>query len=132
MNLQEGERLMKNRDNRRLARASSMPRKRRLRNAVMGLESLEDRKLLTLSLPSAPDFPLVTYNSTGVTTYDAGTLSFDLNADPVFFRQSAASPVRTVIPPEDVQIHVQVDNAGNLIGGVPGDDLVVTGRIDLN
>jgi len=94
-------------------------------------EPLEDRKMLTL-LGIVPDFPVTTYDSNGTLVYDASTDSLDINATPLRFKESAAAPQRLVQNPKDFEIHIQVDGAGNLIGGAPGDDFHLEGSIDIN
>src|SRR5262245_16647929 len=77
-------------------------------------EPLEDRRLLTL-LGLVPDFPITTYDSTGLVAYSATTNNFDLVATPLRFKETALSPQRIIQPPRSFEIHIQVDNSGNLI-----------------
>jgi hypothetical protein len=77
-----------------------------------------------------PGFPLTTYNSTGQIHYDPVTHNFDLTATPLAFKASLAADPALVDPPASLALHITVDNLGDLIGGVPGDDLVVSGSID--
>ena len=95
------------------------------------LEPLENRHLLSL-VGVLPEFPLMVYDSTGTVNYDAASYAFDIEATPLIFRPSSTTAPTIVAAPRDFQIHVQVDNSGNLIGGVSGDDLVVVGEIDLD
>ncbi|MCC7192405.1 MAG: hypothetical protein IT444_06430 [Phycisphaeraceae bacterium] len=90
-------------------------------------EALEERKMLTL-LGLVPAQPLISYNSTGVTTYTAGSDSFDVTATPLLFLNGA--PPKTVDPVRDFQLHFTVDNAGNFAGGVAGDDFILEGNIN--
>lgn len=84
-----------------------------------------------------PGFPLLTYNSNGVVDYKAGGRMFTLTASPIAIRLTNASLPRFVVPTGDpagevVSVLAIVDNAGNLVSGVPGDDLVIRGEVDLN
>ncbi len=94
-------------------------------------ESLEQRVLFSL-VGVTPDFPVFTYDNTGTVSYDAATDTFDLDADPIFFRNSAADPPIFVTGAGDFKISIQVDSSGNLIGGTPGDDLILTGDVDVD
>ena len=79
-----------------------------------------------------PKYPVISYDSTGRIDYHAATQAFDLVAVPLAFKLSASSPLRMVSAPREFQVHIQVDNAGQLVGGVAGPDLVLTGVIDVN
>jgi len=118
----------------RRCRQVSKNRNQQREGQPLRLERLENRAMLT-ALGVAPDFPLVAYNSTGTVDYDAGTQSFDLSATPLAFLAGPPSPTtppRAVLPARGFDINIQVDNSGNLVGGVPGDDLVLTGSIDID
>lgn len=93
-------------------------------------EPLEERRMLTL-LGLVPQSPIMTYDSNGVITYDTAANTFDLTATPLLFKEDTTPP-RVVANPRDLAIHIVVDNAGNLVGGTSGDDLVVHGTIDLD
>ena len=92
-------------------------------------ERLEDRRLLSGLLGINLEFPQGPYDATGVVAYDSTTQSFDSDATPLAFRFSATE-ARPILAPRDFQLHLQVDNAGNLVGGVAGDDLIIEGQID--
>ncbi|MHC4986568.1 MAG: SdrD B-like domain-containing protein [Planctomycetota bacterium] len=92
-------------------------------------EQMEERLLLSGLLGINLEFPQGPYDATGTVAYTAGTQSFDSEATPLAFRFSATE-ARPILAPRDFQLHIQVDNAGNLIGGVAGDDLVIEGQID--
>ncbi|MEX2119934.1 MAG: SdrD B-like domain-containing protein [Pirellulales bacterium] len=97
------------------------------------MEPLEDRKLLALvGIAGLLQFPVVTYDSTGTLAYDGSTDRLDLDATPLLFRQSAASPIRPVTGTVDFKIQIEVDGSGSLTGGVAGHDLVLTGEIDVD
>lgn len=100
----------------------------------LGMETLENRAMLT-ALGIVPEFPLIAYNSTGVTAYDAGAQTLDITASPLVMLEAPpgpTSPPRFILPARSFEMHMQVDNAGTLVGGVAGDDLTVTGSIDLD
>ena len=103
----------------------------RFRQSSRSAEPLERRDLLSL-LGIAPDYPVITYDSTGVINYDANTQDFSLEATPLRFRENGASPLRLISGTRQFSIAIQVDNSGNLVGGAPGDDLVVAGDIDID
>ncbi len=94
---------------------------------------------IALSIPAAaiaapPQFPLLTFNANGVTSYDPDSREFRVTATPLAVRFSATTPPRFVqpgnaAPPLTVQFDFRIDNDGTLIGG-DGDDLLITGRID--
>jgi hypothetical protein len=102
-------------------------------STTIALEPLEDRRMLAL-VGVSPDFPLITYDATGVINYDAVAQSFDLAATPLTFKESAVDPTRAITntPVPSFEINILVDNAGNVIGGVPGPDLRVFGDIDID
>ncbi len=84
-------------------------------------------------------FPNLNYvsNESSATAYTAGSQNFTVLASPVAIRFSGVTPPRLVnptgFPPaEVVSLAIQVDNSGNLIGGVPGDDLVIQGEVDVD
>ena len=115
----------------RLGCSKTTPRKRKLvgrRNALRH-EQLEARQMLTL-LGVDPAFPLTVYNSTGHLEYNPGTQAFDLTATPLAFKAAAADDPTAVGAPASMALHIRVDNAGEVVGGVVGDDLVVTGSIN--
>ena len=90
-------------------------------------ESLEDRRLLAL-LPVSPQLPLVNFTGpTGSLTYDASTQAFDMVAPPLSFFDGIGAP-KAIIGTRSTDIHVKVDHAGNLVGGVPGDDFRLVGH----
>jgi hypothetical protein len=108
----------------------SEPRRRQtIRRKRLGHESLEHRDMLTL-LGIDPGFPITTYNSTGQVHYNPTTQAFDLTATPLAFKASAAADPTGVGAPASLALHIKVDNTGHLVGGVAGDDLVVTGSIN--
>ena len=99
------------------------------------IEPLEERRLLALlGVVGSAQAPLITYDSTGVLTYNANTQAFAVDATPLTFIESFAPPLptRLITAPADFKIAIQIDNAGVLVGGAPGDDLVITGNIDID
>ena len=101
----------------------------------LALEPLENRRLLALlGVVGEAQAPLITYDSTGTLTYNASTQAFNVDATPLTFTESLAppSPTRLITAPADFRIEIQVDNTGALVGGVPGNDLVITGNLDID
>ncbi len=80
-----------------------------------------------------PPSAIVLYNNAGTTTYDAGTDLFSVDASPLGMNSGGSISVISPIPggAEGVDINISVDETGSLIGGVPGDDLVVFGEVVL-
>ena len=105
------------------------PRWRTPRKSSPSLEQLETRRMLALISPGI-GFPLSTYDSTGVVTYDPTTDNFDLSATPLSFFNPGPTAGGYSNATNGLQIHFQVDASGALIGGVAGDDLVLSGDLD--
>ncbi len=93
------------------------------------MEGLEQRKLLSL-LGVNPTDPSFFFDNDGSMSYNAGTQALVVNAQPLAYFNPTATNVRrtTVGNLRSLEIKAQVDNSGNLVGGVAGDDLVVIGR----
>ncbi len=75
-----------------------------------------------------PDFPQLFYDSQGVTSYDADLDRLSIAARPLAIRRFLGDPPARISEGE-IRIEVEVDAAGVLVGGVPGDDLLVTGSV---
>ena len=80
-------------------------------------------------------YPLIAYDNQGITTYDATTDQFVVYASPLAI-QLTSSDAPVLIDPvpdlgEALLVNVTVDDTGVLTGGVPGDDLLVVGEVDL-
>lgn len=98
---------------------------------VATIEILEERQLLSL-IGVMPQFPVVSYDSTGLLAYHADTGVLDIQATALTFKQSVSAMPKSIIDAIDgLQIHLLVDSAGNLLGGVPGAaaDLSITGTV---
>jgi hypothetical protein len=80
----------------------SSQRRVRLRQQKIGrrrlmAETLEDRRLLTLlGIAPGDDYPRITYNQTGVLTYNAAAKTLSIDATALSFRESLAHPTRTI------------------------------------
>ena len=70
--------------------------------------------------------PLTTYDLTGSLAYDATTQRFSVDATPILYDPPPGTPY-TGTP--SFSLDIVVDNAGRLVGGVPGDDLVLMGSL---
>lgn len=75
-----------------------------------------------------PGFPVLACHNQGTLNYDSGLDVLSIDAIPTAIRFSEAQPPTFVTPPTTVTIRVLVDETGALIGGVSGDDLIVTGE----
>lgn len=101
--------------------------------AVTGMVSVTFAGLLGVM----PGFPLLTYDSNGTLTYNGTSKAFDIAAAPIAIRFTPVSPPRLVTPTgspasEVLKISIVLDGAGNVISGIPGDDLVIEGQVDQN
>src|SRR5690606_24685214 len=92
---------------------------------------LEERVLLSL-LGIAPAEPIITYDATGTLAYDASSQLLAIDATPLTNKLSSSDPLRGIFPSRAFQIRVLIDGTGAVVGGVTGDDLVITGNIDLD
>lgn len=107
------------------------------RHRKLRAEHLESRQMLTLlGVSSLLGFPRINYAGPGQLTYDAGTNAFNVTAVPSAFRLNASSapvPITNAAgTTPSLELHIRVDNSGNLIGGVVGDDFIVRGDIDVD
>lgn len=98
---------------------------------VAGAVSLSFAALLGVM----PGFPLLTYDSNGTTSYNATSDAMSLVASPIAIKFSLSTPPRIVtptgIPPSEVlQVGASISDTGTVLGGVPGDDLLVRGQVD--
>jgi hypothetical protein len=100
-----------------------------LARAVM-LENLEDRRLLSVDSPLdiknsiATSFPHVNFDTPAQVSYDSTTQIFDIKASAFDIKYSATSGT-IFFPQGTLEIQVRLDASGNLLGGVPGDDLIL-------
>ena len=102
-------------------------------NRVLGRglrhETLEDRHMLTLLGVEPLAQPIIAYDSGGSVTYDSTTDAFSVAATPLSIDSGAGSGLFFI---GDLNINIEVDDTGALIGGTSGDDLVITGDVDLD
>ena len=109
------------------------------RHAFSGMENLEPR-LLYSATPLEPALPYLTYNAGGSLVYDADTdvLSTQTTRPQLFIQtDGTASPILDdffTVPVQSASfdLAVIVDDSGQLVGGVSGDDLAVYGAVDLD
>jgi hypothetical protein len=71
--------------------------------------------------------PLINYDSGGTTSYDAATDVFTVDA--TSFDILLGGPPPTQILNGTFDISIVVDDTGSVVGGVPGDDLLITGDL---
>jgi hypothetical protein len=81
----------------------------------------------------SPQRPLISFSGTGNTEFDADQGLFSVNSvplsmllPPVRFINNAAAGSKLF------DINIVLDSAGVLVSGVPGDDLIITGSVDLD
>ena len=83
-------------------------------------------------LGNKPEFPQIAYYSTGTTHYDAGSDLFTVQALPVAIRLSADDPpISFQSDNRSLTINVKIDDTGNLVSGIHGDNFVLKGTVDL-
>ena len=84
-------------------------------------------------LDVVPQKPLMSFSGNGNTAYIADQGLFSVVSEPLALQ---LPPVRFFsdadTEPKNFEISISVDSSGQLVGGVPGDDLLVTGSIDLD
>ena len=117
------------------ARLSSRKAAHRRPELPATFESLESRALLTL-LGVGTSLPQLSYThaSTASTSYNAATDAFVIDSDALSIRPVGAGTTKILADPvlgRTFDIRIQVDDSGNLIGGVAGDDLLVTGQVTI-
>jgi hypothetical protein len=79
--------------------------------------------------------PTLVYGNTGNLTYHAATDLLAITSDPLAIQFVAGDPPRFVQPTSIpgsplLTINIVVDDTGTLFGGVPGEDLLITGEVD--
>jgi hypothetical protein len=92
-------------------------------------ESLEDRRVMALVGVGALDQPVIGYNSGGTVSYDQVSNQFSLAATPLSLTNSLGT---NTFDFGALNINIVVDESGSLVGGVAGDDLVLTGAVDVD
>jgi hypothetical protein len=92
-------------------------------------ETLEDRCVLALLGVAPLDLPIIGYDSSGTVNYDAANDAFSVDAAPLTIDTSTATGF---FFSGALDINIQVDATGALVGGVSGDDLVLTGDVDVD
>lgn len=104
------------------------------RNRRVQMESLEDRRLLALiGVDVQP--PFIFANNTGSVNYTSSSDLFSADATPLSFQPAGGGsplpifPASVETPPLNFQLNLVVDENGDLLSGVVGDDFTVTGRI---
>ena len=100
------------------------------------LEPLEPRLLLSLVGVTPLANPVLGYDSSGTVAFNAASGEFDVSATPLTLQTDAVPWGVYILGGETVDIGIQLDSAGGLVGGRAGDDLVVSvgtgGYVDLN
>jgi hypothetical protein len=77
------------------------------------------------------DIPVITFNNTGTLDYDATTDLLAIDAIPFLYKDPVENPFFFSDDPfGTVTIDIEVNSTGVLVGGISGDDLVVTGDVD--
>lgn len=79
------------------------------------------------------EFPLIGFDNQGETVYTASDGLLEIEASPTAIRLSAGDPPILITPTpvfgEVLSINARLDAGCSLVGGVPGDDLVVVGEV---
>lgn len=82
-----------------------------------------------------PIEPIIAVYGGGTLEYDAGTDKLSVEATPTFWildLYSTPPNMGLVLPPACLSIGILVDETGELIGGLPGHDLLLTGGVDID
>jgi hypothetical protein len=91
-------------------------------------EALEDRRVLALVGVAPLDLPTIGYDSGGTVSYENVSNQFSLSATPL----NISTHPFALFSSGSLNIRLTIDEAGGLVGGVAGDDLVLTGEVDLD
>jgi hypothetical protein len=86
---------------------------------------------LAALLGVVPDFPKMNFEG-GSTTAQISGGTLTVSATPTIMLITNVGPLVPVLGPSSVSIGVTLDASCNLTGGVGGDDLVVTGTVDVD
>jgi len=73
--------------------------------------------------------PLIAFDAEGTLSYDAATDLLSVDTFPVTMISEFGVGPFALEPPALLQIRAYIDDSGTVVGGVPGDDLVVAGSI---
>ena len=121
---------MINRIKRRKKKGLSSQQRQRMTHKRRSLrhENLEDRNLLTLLGVDPLGLPSVGYNVDGSVNYDSTTNTFTLDGTPTTI-ETTTNPFGLFFS-GDIDINIEVDETGALVGGSVGDDFVLTGDVD--
>jgi hypothetical protein len=78
-----------------------------------------------------PTYPKISYLSASAfaVTYTASNQLFSVTAPPTTVAFSATEGLRPITGTKSFKIQILVDSTGALVGGVPGDDLVLSGTV---
>jgi hypothetical protein len=119
------------RRNRSSTRQNKRARKsaRKAQRSGLTFESLEDRRVLALVGVAPVDFPIIGYDSGGTVAYDAASDMLSVSATPLTIDTGSSSGF---FFSGSLDIDIEVDGAGALVGGVAGDDLVLSGDVDVD
>jgi hypothetical protein len=82
-------------------------------------------------IPVNPQYPLIAYLNNAPTSlqYVPGTQIFSIDAQPTSMQFTSVETPRPITGVKGLKIRVQVNNSGVLVGGVSGDDLVISGTV---
>jgi hypothetical protein len=86
---------------------------------------------LAALLGVVPDFPKMNFEG-GSTTASISNGSLSVAATPTIMLITNVGPLVPVLGPSSVQIGANLDSSCNLVSGVTGDDLVITGTVDVD
>lgn len=98
----------------------------------LGIAGSSSAQLLDIANPGVPNTSFQINAGKNGTDYHAGTQTLTVDAQPVgtqFMSGFPRLPFSTSAP-ADFDIALKIDNSGNLIGGVPGPDLILKGTVN--
>lgn len=105
---------------------------------IFSILTISTTAIITTVMPSAasllganPTFPKVTYQNTSASAllYNSTSQLLTINSSPTAIQFSSAESPRIVTGVKSLQIKVVVDNTGALVGGVTGDDFILSGTV---
>jgi len=116
------------------ATSRTKARMRREADGTPLCEQLEERVLLSLlGIGEQIGNPELQYDRNGTVVYDSTLDEFNVDAMPTAIALEPLLPGQRpsrILDPSDFLLQIKVDGDGNLIGGVEGDDLAVSGQFD--
>lgn len=100
-------------------------------NPIAPVERLESRELMTAVIDSI-GFPRISFDANGSLAYDATSHVLAVEARPIGFRMSDGAPAGIFDGARSITLSAEVDEFGELVGGVSGPDLRIVGNLSVD